>query len=76
MDDTVKIKLPSVDSFDEDTQSDVDDEVFIKSSRNSFRNPGRERKLQKPLMAPRKKCKQVYIVSSLSIRTLIADIFF
>lgn len=42
-------------SFEEDTLSDVDDEVFIKSARNGFRNGGRDKTLQKPLMAPRKK---------------------
>lgn len=48
-----RINLPSAnDSFDEeDTLSDdVEDEVFIKSARNGFR----DKTLQKPLMAPRK----------------------
>ena len=50
------LKLPSnEDSFDEDALSDVDDEVFIKSSRNGFRNSNKDRTLQKPLMAPRQK---------------------
>ncbi len=45
-------------SFEEDTLSDVDDEVFIKSARNGFRNGGRDKTLQKPLMAPRKKAEK------------------
>ena len=50
------LKLPSnEDSFDEDALSDVDDEVFIKSSRNGFRNSNKDKTLQKPLMAPRQK---------------------
>ena len=50
------LKLPSnEDSFDEDAISDVDDEVFIKSSRNGFRKLNKDRTLQKPLMAPRQK---------------------
>ena len=48
-----RMKLPSVDSFDEDAMSDVDDEVFIKSSKNGFRS--RDKTLHKPLMAPRRK---------------------
>lgn len=50
------LKLPSnEDSFDEDALSDVEDEVFIKSSKNGFRNSNKDRTLQKPLMAPRQK---------------------
>nr|CAH0099152.1 unnamed protein product [Daphnia galeata] len=52
-------KLPSNDSLDEDTLSDdVDDEVFIKSARNGFRNSNKDKTLQKPLMAPRKKSER------------------
>ncbi|KAK4010567.1 hypothetical protein OUZ56_019711 [Daphnia magna] len=55
----VRIKLPSNDSLDEDTLSDdVDDEVFIKSARNGFRNSNKDKTLQKPLMAPRKKSEK------------------
>lgn len=46
-------------SFEEDAMSDVDDEVFIKSARNGFRNGGgKDKTLQKPLMAPRKKSER------------------
>ena len=49
-----RINLPSAnDSFDEDLSDDVEDEVFIKSARNGFRNT-KDKTLQKPLMAPRK----------------------
>lgn len=52
----MRAKLSSNDSFDEDTLSDdVDDEVFIKSARNGFRGSSKDKTLQKPLMAPRKK---------------------
>lgn len=52
-------KLSSNDSFDEDTLSDdVDDEVFIKSARNGFRSSNKDKTLQKPLMAPRKKSER------------------
>ena len=60
MENNKTLKLPSTeDSFDEDTLSDVDDEVFIKSSRNGFRNS--DKTLQKPLMAPRQKHEKVYM---------------
>ena len=55
----IRNKLPSNDSLDEDTLSDdVDDEVFIKSARNGFRNSNKDKTLQKPLMAPRKKSER------------------
>ncbi|XP_046637856.1 uncharacterized protein LOC124316141 [Daphnia pulicaria] len=55
----IRNKLPSNDSLDEDTLSDdVDDEVFIKSARNGFRNSNKDKTLQKPLMAPRKKTER------------------
>lgn len=63
----VRIKLPSNDSFDEDTLSDdVDDEVFIKSARNGFRNSNKDKTLQKPLMAPRKKSDKEKVRFTLS----------
>ena len=55
----MRSKLSSNDSFDEDTLSDdVDDEVFIKSARNGFRGSNKDKTLQKPLMAPRKKSER------------------
>lgn len=59
----IRNKLPSNDSLDEDTLSDdVDDEVFIKSARNGFRNSNKDKTLQKPLMAPRKKTEREKVV--------------
>jgi hypothetical protein len=61
----IRNKLPSNDSLDEDTLSDdVDDEVFIKSARNGFRNSNKDKTLQKPLMAPRKKTEREKVVFS------------
>jgi hypothetical protein len=62
----IRNKLPSNDSLDEDTLSDeVDDEVFIKSARNGFRNSNKDKTLQKPLMAPRKKTEREKVCISI-----------
>lgn len=64
----VRIQLPSSDSLDEDTLSDdVDDEVFIKSARNGFRSSNKDKTLQKPLMAPRKKSEREKVGASFTV---------